>query len=123
MHLQKGKPETPNTKPSITAVHGNFRCRLTPPKGAISFDSKDGASHLRVRLDIPKGVDLSDPILFFCSERITVIATPRYLVRGIGYEDAVLGKLMIGTLGGVDYPQNVIVWDMKPLGIIKERIF
>lgn len=119
--MPNGKKEAPNA--SMTAVNGNFKCRFTPQYEMILFDSIDGTAHWRVNLDMPKGVDLSDPIFFSCHPNITVIATQRYMVRSMGYEDAALGKLMLGALGDRFYPQNMLAWDMAPLGQIKQVDF
>ena len=95
-------------------------------KVVCSFDE----THLLVRtqakkvkklsLDIPDGVELKDRLVFVCEKRYTIIVTPDYIVRAVGYQDVLDGREMLGLFpDGSFYPQNAIFIKLKPLGIIQ----
>jgi hypothetical protein len=116
--LAKERDVAPTASANITRREEN--------KLVCSFDG----THLLVRttakkvkklsLDIPDGVELKNILAFVCEKRYTIIVTPDYIVRAVGYQDVLDGREMLGLLlDDSFYPQNAIFIKLKPLGTIQ----
>ncbi|MBI2079933.1 hypothetical protein HYT84_04145 [Candidatus Micrarchaeota archaeon] len=100
-------------------IKGDFRCTFQDPD-AMVFHYHESNKDIRIRLDLPDGVEISGAFAVECSPRYTILVTDKFLIRALGSSDVEEGREILGLFNdGSFFPQNAIIWVLRPLGTIE----
>lgn len=100
-----------------TSVSSDGLCSVNLRGARVTFSYPAPSRPAQLNLELPEGVILSDVIGVICQKHRTVIITPKYVVRSLGYLDVAEGREMLGQFPDSPfYPQNTIAIDLSPIG-------